>query len=77
MQPNDKIDQVIRERLSDADKAGMPWYMALFNPKLWEVARSEQTKCDTCENQGWAMPQCEECGQANGFKYYREGKKGV
>ena len=55
MQPNDKIDQAIHEMLSEADKAGMPWYMALFNPKLWEVTKSEQgnyEKCGQTNNEG-------------------------
>lgn len=74
---NDRIDSVLSEIMSDAEKSGMPWIMGLFNPKLWELASNEKSKCDTCDNQGWSMPQCKECGQMNGFKYYREGKKGV
>lgn len=28
-------------------------------------------KCGTCSNDGWDMPQCRECNEENGFKWYK------
>ena len=27
--------------------------------------------CDTCENNGWNMPQCRECNEQNEYKWFR------
>lgn len=35
------INDVVREMLSEAEKEGLPWFAGLFNPKLWELAKSE------------------------------------
>lgn len=30
--------------------------------------------CDTCDNNGWDMPQCRECNGQNGHKWYRRAE---
>ena len=38
-----------------------------------ELPEKESSRsCDTCENQGWSMPQCRECNKGNGYRWYRE-----
>lgn len=41
MEQDNNIEKVVKEILSDAEKAGVPWIMALFNPKLWELTKNE------------------------------------
>lgn len=31
--------------------------------------------CYDCDNKGWDMPECKECNNANGFKYFKTKEK--
>ncbi len=36
---------------------------------------TNEKPCRTCYNNGWDMPQCRECNEKNGFRWYRKTMK--
>lgn len=53
---------------------GMVHYTMNYCPKCGAKMDGKECvprKCGSCSNDGWDMPQCRECNEANDFKWYK------